>query len=143
MFDQIKSVAENNFKNLYGLGNKGSKEDTEGILSNIPHLVNQEDNQALTKPFSEEEIIKVIWAMESDKASGPDKFSIHFYKVCWDILKTDLMKKIKGFLRKAKVGGGINSTFLALIPKEFNPETFGRFIPISLCNASYKIRPNS
>jgi len=46
---------------------------------------------------------------------------------------------IQGFFGKAKIGGGINSTFLALIPKEANPETFDRFRPISLCNASYKI----
>ena len=46
---------------------------------------------------------------------------------------------ITSFLRKAKVGGCTNSTFLALIPKEFNPASFDRFRPISLCNASYKI----
>ena len=46
---------------------------------------------------------------------------------------------VSNFLRKAKVGGGTNSTFLALIPKETNPETFDRFRPISLCNASCKI----
>ena len=37
------------------------------------------------------------------------------------------------------MGGCKNYTFLALIPKEVNPETFDRFRPISLCNASYKI----
>lgn len=42
-------------------------------------------------------------------------------------------------MKKAKVGGGTNSTYLALIPKESNPETFAKFRPISLCNASYKI----
>jgi hypothetical protein len=77
--------------------------------------------------------------MESDKAPGPDGFTIHFYKTCWDIIKADLLKMIKGFMKKAKVGGGTNSTYLALIPKETNPETFARFRPISLCNASYKI----
>ena len=46
---------------------------------------------------------------------------------------------IKSFQNKAKVGGCTNSTFLALILKEVNPETFDRFQPISLCNASYKI----
>ena len=46
---------------------------------------------------------------------------------------------IKGFQQKAKVGGSINSTFLALIPKEVNPTSFDHFRPISLCNASYKI----
>ena len=46
---------------------------------------------------------------------------------------------ISVFLKKAKVGGVTNSTFLALIPKETNPETFDRFRPISLCNSSNKI----
>jgi len=77
--------------------------------------------------------------MESNKAPGPDSFTIHFFKVCWDIIKIDLLKMIQGFFGKSKIGGGINSTFLALIPKEANPETFGRFRSISLCNASYKI----
>jgi hypothetical protein len=40
-------------------------------------------------------------------------------------------------LRKKK-GGAINSTFLALIPKEMNPSNFSRFRPISVWN-SYKI----
>jgi len=137
--DQIKTAAENHFKNLYGLGNEGSLEDTEDLLFNIPHLINQEDNQTLLKPLSEEEIIKVIWVMESDKAARLDGFTIHFYKDCWKIIKTDLLKMIHGFFSKAKVGGGINSTFLALIPKEVNLESFGRFKPIFLCDASYKI----
>ena len=46
---------------------------------------------------------------------------------------------ISAFLKKSKVGGCTNSTFLALIPKEVNPVSFERFRPISLCNASYKI----
>jgi hypothetical protein len=46
---------------------------------------------------------------------------------------------IKGFLQKEKLGGGTNSTFLALILKETNPASFDRFRPMSLCNSSYKI----
>ena len=42
-------------------------------------------------------------------------------------------------MKKAKIGGGTNFTYLALIPKDSNPESFARFRPISLCNASYKI----
>jgi hypothetical protein len=42
-------------------------------------------------------------------------------------------------LQKQKLGGATNSTFLALIPKDSNPSNFSCFIPISLCNSSYKI----
>jgi hypothetical protein len=37
-----------------------------------------------------------------------------------------------------KLVGNMNSSFLALIPKGENPSTFNRFMPISLCNSSYK-----
>ena len=46
---------------------------------------------------------------------------------------------VSSFLRKGKIGGYTNSTFLGLIPKEVNPASFDRFRSISLCNASYKI----
>ena len=109
------------------------------FLSNIPSLVSVEVNAGLVKPFTEKEIMDVIWAMEPDKAPGPDGFSIHFYRVCWNIIKHDLFCMISSFLKKSKFGGCTNSTFLALIPKEVNPSSFDRFRPILLCNASYKI----
>eukprot|EP00253_Pinus_taeda_P005923 PITA_05923 len=87
----------------------------------------------------EEEISNVVWSMELDKAPGPDGFSIHFYKICWELIESDLLRMIRGFMRKEKVGGGINSTFLTLIPKEANPGSFHRYRMISLCNSSYKI----
>ena len=91
------------------------------------------------KRFSEKEIVDVIWEMEFDKDPGPDGFSIHFYKVCWPIIKSDLFRLVSAFQKKAKVGGCNNSTFLTLIPKKLNPSSFDMFHPISMCNASYKI----
>eukprot|EP00253_Pinus_taeda_P012146 PITA_12146 len=138
-FDQVKGVVEGHYKNLYQDGNQGNEEEVFDFLSNIPLLISADENTALCRPITDEEVIKVIWSMEADKAPGPDGFTIHFYQSCWEVIKTDLLKMIKGFMRKAKIGGGINSTYLALIPKETNPDTFARFRPISLCNASYKI----
>ena len=40
---------------------------------------------------------------------------------------------------KGKIGGATNSSFLALILKEKNPNSVDIFRPISLCNTSYKI----
>ena len=77
--------------------------------------------------------------MDLDKAPGPDGFSIHFYRVCWNIIKIDLLRMISAFHKKSIVRGCINSTFLALITKEVNSVTFDRFRPLSLCNTSYKL----
>lgn len=138
-FNQVKATAEIHFRNLYSEGTHGNEEEAADFLSNIPLLISPEDNTTLSRCTTEEEIIKVIWSMEADKAPGPDGFTIHFYKSCWDIIKSDLQKMIRGFMKKAKIGGGTNFTYLALIPKDSNPESFARFRPISLCNASYKI----
>ena len=109
------------------------------FLSNIPSLVSEAKNSELMNPFTEQELIDVIWSMESDKAPGPNGFPFHFYRVCWSVIRKYLPQMIKSFQVKAKVGGFTNSTFLALIPKEANPSSFDRIRPISLCNASYKI----
>eukprot|EP00253_Pinus_taeda_P019238 PITA_19238 len=136
---QIKAAAESYFRNLYRKDNQSIDEDIVDFMTNIPKLISDEENADLCRQATEEEITKVVWAMDADKAPGPDGFSIHFYKACWKIINRDLFKMISRFLEKAKVGGGTNSTCLALIPKESNPESFARFRPISLCNASYKI----
>lgn len=135
----MKGVVEAHYKNLYNDKNQGNEKEASEFLSNIPLLFNSDENTALCRPITNVEIIKVIWSMEADKAPGPDGFTIHFYQSCWEVIKTDLLKMIKGFMRKAKIGGGTNSTYLALIPKETNQDTFAIFRPISLCNASYKI----
>ena len=135
----IKLSASKHFQILFQEDGHIEEKVVSEFLENVPSLVNAEDNHVLMKPFSEKEIVEVIWAMELDKAPGPDGFSIHFYKVCWAIIKTDLVQMVTAFRRKEKVGGCTNSTFLALIPKEANPSSFDRFCPISLCNVSYKI----
>eukprot|EP00253_Pinus_taeda_P036438 PITA_36438 len=137
-FAQIKEAPVKNFQNLLSAERDGSEEDISEFLTNIPKLVSIEDNENLMSPVTEEEISNIVWSMEPDKAPGPDGFSIHFYRICWDLIKSDLLIMICGFMRKAKVGGGINSTFLALIPKEANLGSFDRYRPISLCNSSYK-----
>jgi len=137
--DLLKQSASRHFQMLFKDDGCSYEDVSSDFLLNVPSLVSIEENFDLMKPFSEQEIVEVIWAMESDKAPGPDGFSIHFYKACWPIIKTDLLRMIFAFQKKAKMGGCTNSTFLALIPKDVNPSSFDRFRPISLCNASYKI----
>ena len=77
--------------------------------------------------------------MELDKAPRPNKFIIHFYLICWHIIKNDFWRMRSSTRRKLKMGGVTNSTFLALIPKDTNPIIFSLFWTNSLYNASYNI----
>jgi hypothetical protein len=57
--------------------------------------------------------------LPSDKAPGPDGYTGRFYKVCWPIIKRDVMAVISAiWCRKFGQFGRLNTTFVTLIPKE-------------------------
>ena len=90
-------MVESHFQCLFSeIGLKENDLNLE-LLSNIPSLVSKETNGELMDPFTKEEIIDVIWLMEPNKAPGPDGFSFQFYRVCWTIIKKDLLRMIKAF----------------------------------------------
>jgi hypothetical protein len=54
----------------------------------------------------------------------------------WEVELLNLMDAIR---RNRKVPWDFNSTFISLIPKKDNFESFDDFEPFSLCNYIYKI----
>ena len=70
---------------------------------------------------------------------GPDEFTTRFFTSCWPIIKIDLLRMVRKYQSSSKLGGSINSAFLAPIPKEKGANNFSRFRPISLCNTGYKL----
>lgn len=49
------------------------------------------------------------------------------------------MRFLKEFHRNGRLSKGINSTFIALIPKVDNPQSMNEFRPIALVGCLYKI----
>eukprot|EP01018_Ginkgo_biloba_P009696 Gb_25173 [translate_table: standard] len=77
--------------------------------------------------------------MKLDKSRGPDGLQVNFFRASWEIIKEDLLKCCEESRKSSKILGRMNTTLIALIPKEKNPSTSDRFRPISLCNVYYKI----
>jgi hypothetical protein len=71
----------------------------------------------LTRPFSIEEVKQAIW----------------------DLLKDDFMRLLVEIHRNGKLTKGLNSTFIALIPKVNSPQHLDDFRPISLVGYLYKV----
>eukprot|EP00253_Pinus_taeda_P007045 PITA_07045 len=134
---EIKEAASRHFQTLL-TADPHHLENPE-FLNIIENKISETQNGELDKEITREEIEWSIRSMPLDKAPGPDGFSASFYKTHWDIIKKDYIRMAKNFYTKCKMGSSIKSSHLALIPKEPNPQTFGRFKPISLCNVSYKI----
>jgi len=93
----------------------------------------------LTKPFSITEVKKAMWDCDSYKSPGPDGINLGFIKDFWDLIHEDLMRFLVEFHRNGKLTKGVNSTFIALIPKVSSPQRLADFRPISLVGCLYKI----
>eukprot|EP00253_Pinus_taeda_P035966 PITA_35966 len=138
-FEEIKRAAHSHFKDLYSAPDDPPMDPQDYPMNMIPQCVQDPINSMLTAPISMNELKNALDSMEPNKAPGPDGFPVRFYLSCWAIIKNDLLRMVKKSQSCTKIGGGINSAFLALIPKEKGAVDFSRFRPISLCNTSYKL----
>ena len=60
------------------------------VTKHIPALVTPEQNAALTRPITQEEVAQVVKDMSAGKAPGPDGFTVDFFHNCWDLVKKDV-----------------------------------------------------
>ena len=97
------------------------------------------EGRSLILPFTEAEVKVAVWDCDSFKSPGPDGVNIGFIKDFWEDIKGDVMRFISEFHRNDKLSRGINSTFIALIPKVDNPQRLNDFRPIALVGCLYKI----
>ncbi|XP_026384009.1 uncharacterized protein LOC113279533 [Papaver somniferum] len=100
---------------------------------------NDDDNIILLLPPTNEEILKTVKGMESWSAPGPECFQAGFYKTQWNILGEDVCHMVKNFFSIKFLPKEINKTYISLIPKKNKACAPADFIPIGLCNTSYKI----
>lgn len=137
--DQIKVVVVAFYQKL--LGTSSVRFNSE-MASRVQGLSQKKlDNDCIRnmqKPVTEAEIKESLFAMKSNKAPGPDGFSVRFYKVAWLVIGEDVICAIKSFFTSGKLLREVNSTIINLVPKVPNPAAMDDFRPISCCNVLYK-----
>lgn len=94
---------------------------------------------ALSQPYTEEEITAALNEFHPSKAPGPDGLPAMFYQKFWPHIKTEVLEFCLQVLNEGKSVRDINSTNIVLIPKTQQPETMKHFRPISPCNVTYKL----
>jgi len=97
------------------------------------------DATILTSSFHKDEVKAAIWDCDGYKSPGLDGILLGFFKDFLPELKSDIMQFVSEFHRNSRLSKGINSTFIALIPKIDNPQRLHDFRPIALVSCLYKI----
>jgi hypothetical protein len=101
--------------------------------------ITEEENTQLIKPFSEDEIKKVIKSMKKNTAPGPDHMPVEFYQSCWEIIKEDFMEMMQEFWGHELDIDRLNYGVITLLPKLKEAAKIQQYRPICLLNVSYKI----
>lgn len=73
-----------------------------------------------------------MFAVNAEKAPGPDGFSSGFYHTHWNEIGPDLVKEIQNVFRSGILPSGINATHVCLIPKIKSPQKVSDYRPIAL-----------
>lgn len=97
------------------------------------------DNEALTKPFTMDELEVVVKGLRDGSAPGPDGFTALFFKIFWPELRTHILDMLHD-LREGKLElFRLNYGILTLIPKVKGATSIKQYRPICLLNVVYKI----
>nr|XP_048330864.1 uncharacterized protein LOC125422764 [Ziziphus jujuba var. spinosa] len=134
--DQIRQYFLNHFKELY-------KSDFPQIPEHFKELgerlISPEDNTALLRFPTPEEVKEAIWNLHPLKSPGPDGYPGIFFRSYWNIVQDKVVKFTQECFRLQRIPSSMNETFIVVIPKINQPQNFNHFRPISLCNFVYKI----
>lgn len=101
--------------------------DPSFILSRIPIVISDKENEKLTGLFTEEEVILTLKDMTPTKASTNDCFPTFFFQTCWSILDVDIIEYCLGILNNGLNFDKINSTSFVLILKIPHPSNLFNF----------------
>ena len=64
--------------------------------------IEEDKRLELESDFSKEEVVKVLFEMEGDKAPGPDGFTMGFFQKCWSVVEIDVMAFFDHFHRSSE-----------------------------------------
>nr|GEV61532.1 hypothetical protein [Tanacetum cinerariifolium] len=92
----------------------------------------------MIKPVSNEEIKGALFSIGDNKSSGPDGYSLRFFKAAWSVVGHGIYDVVKEFFVSGRILGELNYTLISLVLKVGSPAKFTDYGPISFCNVVYK-----
>nr|GEU79073.1 RNA-directed DNA polymerase, eukaryota, reverse transcriptase zinc-binding domain protein [Tanacetum cinerariifolium] len=78
----------------------------------------------MVKDINDNEIKESLFDINGDKASGPDGYTLEFFKKAWEVVGNEFYLAVNEFFRSGQLLGEINATHIALIPKLSTPDKY-------------------
>lgn len=87
----------------------------------------------------DEEIKRLFFRLNPNKAPGPDGLTSAFFKSSWDTIGVEVITATKQFFATNFLPASANSTILTLVPKFPGATKITHYRPISCLNTVYKV----
>ena len=136
---EIQKEAFSYFSTFYMKDQSISIENQTWVLDHTKIYFDVEAIALINKCITRKEVLGVLKSFPHDKCPGPDGWPAEFFIHFFDLLGGELTDLMEVFRTQGHIPANLNSTFIALIPKISDPQSFSDFRPISLCNLIYKV----
>eukprot|EP00253_Pinus_taeda_P021761 PITA_21761 len=138
-FTDLSGLGQRHFQRLFSDSGEATIGEVMRTTQCFPSFFEEDEAEELSVPVSKDEVEAAMKNMGKDKSPGPDGWTIELFLYFFDLIGSENTEVVEESRVKGEIYRPFNSTFIALIPKKEEPETFEDFRPISLCNCIYKI----
>jgi hypothetical protein len=94
--EEIKSLANDSFKNLYTADPQVYPDE---LIDLIHSPISEDINQSLCRDFLDQEIADALFQIGPPKAPGPDGMPGRFFQRIWALMKTEVITVVKSFFQ--------------------------------------------
>eukprot|EP00253_Pinus_taeda_P030540 PITA_30540 len=138
-FTDLSGLGQRHFQRLFSDSGEATIGEVMRTAQCFPSFFEEDEAEKLSIPVSKDEVEAAMKNMGKDKSPRPDGWTIELFLHFFDLIGSEITEVVEESRLKGEIYRPFNSTFIALIPKKDEPETFEDFRPISLCNCIYKI----
>lgn len=137
--EEIEEEFRNHFNQILQEPEGDRRQAIEKITNNVPRIIKEEHNELLLHPIQPQEVDEAMLQLKEGKAPGPDGFTTTFFHTFWEMIKQEVWQIVEESRALHWMLPSLNTTFIALIPKEEDSITPDKYRPIALCNVIYKV----
>ncbi|GAV77198.1 hypothetical protein CFOL_v3_20670 [Cephalotus follicularis] len=114
--DEVEKLAVEHFKGFLG------QRSCQPLHNNLEYhkKFTAAQKALMGRRVTDEEIKGAFWALNPNKAPGPDGFNGHFFRTVWDIVERDMLAACRFFFEQPYMPKGLNATIITLVPKNKN-----------------------
>ncbi|KAK3909916.1 Transposon TX1 uncharacterized 149 kDa protein [Frankliniella fusca] len=138
--DDLLRHAQQHYQHVLGAPPADQQPVHHSILDEVVTTsVTAEDNEALLKPVTKEELAEALRLSPRGRSPGEDGLTAEFYVTTWSVLGDDLLAVVNTMMERRRVAPSHKIGIMTLIPKATPVRKIGDLRPITLLNVDGKI----